>query len=351
MTTPFQKEPPLSIPELDPVKKQMDSGSLVFAIYLAGGDDFIANGALELMEADLKKTSTVITTERLDAEPAKTEAWARLGEIAIYVPMFDDGTLVLITGCGKGEKLPSELKRMISSWPPHVRLVLTGNRKSETSPMAKAIKEVGVAVAVADLKDRAAQTLVERLAAENKITLAPGVSFLILDLVGPDRGSIEAAVTALADYLGPGGKATAENLQGLVLRSRKSNPWDLDEAISNRNLKLAIKIATRDVEDAKDPKSQAIRIMYGVNRHARNLLIACDLVKQRVDDKTAMKSLNLSWPFMWERLRKATSRYTHHELVTFLNQAVDTDLRFKRGNVAPAVLVTDLLTRLIGPGR
>ena len=79
--------------------------------------------------------------------------------------------------------------------------------------MAKAIKEVGVAVAVADLKDRAAQILVERLAAENKTTLAPGVSFLILDLVGPDRG-IEAAVTALADYLGPGGKATAENLQG-----------------------------------------------------------------------------------------------------------------------------------------
>ena len=70
---------------------------------------------------------------------------------------------------------------------------------------------------------------------------------------------------------------------------------------------------TRDVEDAKDPKSQAIRIMYGVNRHARNLLIACDLVKQRVDEDSHEKPKS----FMAIHVGKAEKRDSRYTIMNW----------------------------------
>lgn len=341
----------MQIPELDGLRKTIAGGAAVPIVLVSGGDDAVVQAVVELLSEYLARTASPVAVERLDAEPARTEAWTRLAEVASVVPMFGEGSVLAITGCGKGEKVPAELKVLLASWPPHLRVVLSANRKTDATPLGKAVKAVGQVVSLADLKDRAAEGLAERVAREHGISLGAGVSRLLIDLVGPDRAAIESAVQALAGYLGPGGRASEADLQGLVQRSRKSNPWDLDEAISARDLARALKIAVRDVEDAKDGKAQAMRILYGVLRHARKMLVTRDLVAQRIDDKTAMKRLGVNWPFMWERLRDGASRYTRAELETFLGSAVETDLRFKRGHTGPAVLVTDLLTRLIGPPR
>ncbi len=341
----------VKIPELDGLLKAIDGGESVPVVLVSGGDDAVVKAVVALLAKDLGRTASPVGVERLDAEPARTEAWGRLVEVASAVPMFGEGTILVITGCGKGEKVPAELKSLLASWPPHVRVALFANRKTESTPLGKAVKAVGQVVSLADLKDRAAEGLAEQAARDQQITLGPGVSRLLIDLVGVDRGAIESAVKVLAGYLGPGGRATDSDLQGLVQRSRKSNPWDLDEAISSRDLARALKIAVRDVEDAKDGKTQAMRILYGVLRHARKMLVTKDLVAQRIDAKVAMKRVGVNWPFMWERLRDGAARYSQPELEAFLAAAVDSDLRFKRGHTRPAVLVTDLLTRLIGVPR
>ncbi len=341
----------MKIPELDGLKKALDGGGSVPIVFLSGGDDGVFQAVVDLLADDLRRTASPVAIERLDAAPARTEAWDRLATVASDVPLFGEGTVLAITGCGKGEKVPGELKSLLTSWPPHIRVALAGDRKAEGSPLGKAVKGTGQVVGVADLKDRAAEALADQAARERGITLGPGVTHVLIDLVGPDRGAIEAAVQALADYLGKGARAAPSDLQGLVQRSRKASPWDLDEAISARDLARALKIAVRDVEDAKDPKAQAIRILYGVLRHARKLLVARDLVSRRLDDKAAMKRLGVNWPFMWERLRDGAARYTRQELEAFVVQAVETDVRFKRGHTRPTVLVTELLTRLIGTPR
>lgn len=341
----------MQIPELDGLRKTITGGASVPIVFVSGGDDAVVQAVVELLSEDLARTASPVAVERLDAQPARTDAWDRLAEVGSALPMFGEGTVLAISGCGKGEKVPAELKSLLASWPPHIRVVLAGNRKAESTPLGKAVKAVGQVVSLADLKDRAAEGLADRAAREHGISLGAGVSRLLIDLVGVDRGAIESAVQALAGYLGAGGRASEADLQGLVQRSRKSNPWDLDEAISARDLARALKIAVRDVEDAKDGKAQAMRILYGVLRHARKLLVTRDLVAQRIDDKAAMKRLGVSWPFMWERLRDGAARYSRAELETFLAAAVATDLRFKRGHTRPAVLITDLLSRLIGPPR
>lgn len=341
----------LKIPELDPLRKAIAGGTSVPVVFVSGGDEAVGQAVVELLAEDLRRTASPVTVERLDAEPARSDAWSRLADVAAAVPMFGEGTVLSIAGCGKGATVPAELKSLLASWPPHLRVVLLAERKAEGSPLGKAVKAAGQVVSLADLKDRAAEGLAEQAARDRGVVLGPGVPALLIDLVGPDRGAIDAAVQALAEYLGPGGRASPADLQGLVQRSRKANPWDLDEAISARDLARALKIAVRDVEDARDGRSQALRILYGVMRHVRRMLVASDLVRRRVDDKTAMKRLGVSWPFMWERLRDGAARYTQAELAAFLAGAVDVDLRFKRAQTRPAVLVTDLLTRLIGAAR
>lgn len=341
----------MTIPEVEDLKRALAAGGKSAAVLLAGGDDAVREGVLEAVGDDLKRTASPVSIVRLDAEPAKTDAWQRLGAMTQENPLFGEGTVALFTGVGSGAKIPPELAAFLEAPAPHLRLVLCAESKAGKGPLATKVAPVGQVIVPAMLKDAQAQALISKAAREAGITLDSRAQDALLDLVGSDRAAIDTAISLLAEFAGPGGRVTEGDLVGLVQRSRRPAPWDLQDAISERNLAKAVKVALRDLEDAKDPRGEAIVLFYKISRQVRTLRVAQALVARGADAGESMKRLDLKHDFKWDMTKRGAARYQPAELDAFLREAHEADIRIKRGNAGPEPVILDLLARLMSGGK
>ncbi len=341
----------MTIAEVEDLKHLLAQGGKAFAILVAGGDEAVRDGIFDAVVEDLKRTAAPVTTARLDADGAKTDAWHKLAAIAQEAPLFGEGTVALLTGVGSGAKVPPELSAILQSPPSHLRLVLLAEGRSAKSPLATLVATVGQVIAPAILKDDQAQSLISRAAREAGIALDSKAQEALLDLVGADRAAIDAAIHLLREFAGEGGRVTEADLMGLVQRSRRPAPWDLQDAIYDRNLAKAAKVAQRDLEDAKDSRGEAIILFHKITRQVRTLRTAQALVARGADTDECMKRLELKRDFQWDKTKRGAARYKASELDAYLKEAPASEVRIKRGNAGSEPLVLDLLARLIGGGR
>ena len=186
-------------------------------------------------------------------------------------------------------------------------------------------------------------------------SLAVGMGLAMLMLLagflnGEMGGALDTAIRLLAEFAGPGGQVAERDLVGLVQRSRKPAPWDLTDAIQDRDLARALRIASRELDDAKDPKGEAIVLFHRIMRQVRTLRATQALLERNARADEAMERLGIKHSFPWEKAQRGAARYRPAELDAFLREALDAETRLKRGHAGPEALVTDLLARLIGGG-
>jgi DNA polymerase-3 subunit delta len=326
----------MKIPEVESLREALASGASIPMVLLAGGDDAVREGVVKVMTGG---SSAVV---RLDAAPERTDAWQRLDEIVATVPMFGERTVVLVTGysCVKNPTLDAFLAGPAD----HVRVVLCADRKHEKAAFAKEIAAKGRVIAPEEVRDSQAKGLVFAAAKVAGLKVEDHAATVIGDMVGSDRTAIETAIAMLREYKGPGEVVTDADLPGLVSRTRKSPPWDLDDAIAAKDLGRAVKAACRMLEE---PKGSAMGILFHVARYARKLLVARALIARKTPDSEAMKTLKLS-PYPWKKLTDASRQYTDRQLRDFLKELPRWETLFKRGDKdGQDALVTDLLARLI----
>jgi DNA polymerase III delta subunit len=337
----------MRIPEVEDLRQALKDGARVPVVLVAGGDDAVRDGIVAVLADDLKTACSSVTTLRFDAEPAKTDAWARLDEAAGSVPMFGEGTLVVVYGVD-GVKVPEELRRFLAGPPAHVRLALFASRK--TGALAKSVTEVGRVVAPADVRDRDAAGLAQAEARAAGISLDSRAATALVDMVGTDRGQIQAAVAAFQAFKGKGARVAEEDLRGLVQRTRETKPWDLGDAINALDLKTALKIGGRELEDGG--RGAIVGLLHRIVRHSRQLLTARELVDAGTSDEQAMEALKIK-EYPWKKLREACSRFPASRLRAFLRDAPALETLAKRSeqNASPEAVLADVLIRLIGAPR
>jgi DNA polymerase III delta subunit len=341
----------VTIPEVEDLKRVLAGGGPSSAILVAGGDEAVREGLLDAVVADMKRVASPVAIVRLDADGAKTDAWQKLGALAQEAPLFGEGTVALVGSVGSGAKVPPELTAFLASPPPHLRAVLLAEPKSAKSPLATQVAPVGQVIAPAALRDGDAGTLISRAAKEAGVALDSRAQEALADLVGADRAAIDTAIHLLREFAGEGGRVTEADLAGLVQRSRRPLPWDLQDAIYDRNLPKAAKVAQRELEDAKDPRGEAIILFHKITRQVRTLRAAQALVERGADADECMKRLELKRDFQWDKTKRGAARYQVAELDAYLKEAPAAEIRIKRGNAGSEPLVLDLLARLLSGGR
>jgi DNA polymerase III delta subunit len=341
----------VTIAEVEDLRRVLEKGGPAAAVLVAGGDDAVREGLIEAMAADLKRTAAPVSIARLDAEGAKTDAWSRLAALASDAPLFGEGTVVAITSVGSGAKIHPDLAGFLDSPAPHLRVLFFAEGKAAKSALATKVGVIGQVIVPATLKDRQIQALISQATREAGIGMDGRTQDALLDLVGTDRAALDAAMHLLVEFAGKGGRVTEADLVGLVQRSRRPAPWDLQDAVSERDLGKAVKIAVRELEDARDPRGEAISLYHKIVRQVRTLRTAQALVARGASSSESMERLGLKHDFKWDMTKRGAARYQAAELDTFLKAAPAAEIRIKRGSAGPEPLILDLLAGLIAGGK
>lgn len=334
----------MHIPEVEDLRRAIAEGRSVPVVLVLGGDDAVYEGVANVLCDDLKKQFISVTRMRLDAEPSRSNVWSALTEVASTIPMFNEGTLVIIAGVDC-VIVPEALRQFLSAPPSHVRLLLISDKK--TGPLVKLIEKAGRVISPAELRDREAVALVQTLARNNGLLFDLRTASALIDMVGTDRAQIEATLTTLMAYKGKGARVVEEDLRGLVHRTRENKRWDLEDAIYERDLKRALKVASRELEDS--PKGAVVNLLHDILRIARQLLLASEMIESGTSDEAAMSALKLK-DYPWKKLKEATSRFSKKRLIAFLREGPVLEILVKRSeqNASPEAVITDILFRLIG---
>jgi len=340
----------MQLPETRELEEALKGGAPVFAVLVAGEDEAVREAVVRLVQGDLARTCSPVEVKRADAGPPKSDAWDRVKADAQAAPLFGEGVVWVVENPGSGAQGTKELASVLETRPPHLRLVLLADDKARTGALAKAVAAAGRVVLAQIPKAREAQRMIQALAREAGIALDPRAQEALADLVGPDRAALEGVMRSLRDLAGPGGRVREGDLLGMVQRTRQNAAWDLPDAVVERDLRKALKVALRDLEDAKDPRREVLRILGKVARQVQQIRTAQDLVARKVPAEEAMETLNLRHDFKWEALRKGAARYAPEELEAFLREAMTWETRLKRLHGRPETFVTAVMTRLILPG-
>jgi len=336
----------VKIAEVEDLARELAAGRGAPIALVAGGDDAVRDGVVRVLADRMREGGAAVSVVRLDAEPARTDAWSRLAETASAVPLFGEAFVLAVSGCDAA-KAPAELKAFLDSPAPHVGLALFADRKAAKSGLARAVAAVGHVLAPADLREAAAVRVATELAREAGLRMDQRAASALVDMVGSDRAALAGAIESLAEYKGKGGAVVEEDLRGLVTRTRKAAPWDMDEAVGARDLAKAVRLASREIQDSPD---RLLRVFNGVVRHARQMLSAKGLVARHETDAKAMEELKIGFDFQWRRLRDAAARYSREELAAFLRDVPRLETQAKRGYASDEAFITHVLARLIGNG-
>lgn len=336
----------MKIPEVEELSRHLAKGQPLPVVLVAGGDDAVHDGVEALLSGSLEQTGATVSTVHLDAGPAKSDAWERLGQVADNPPMFGEGFVVAVSNCDAA-KVSGELKAFLESPAPHVRLALFADRKAARSGLGKAVGKVGKVISPKDLREPAAVRVAGQEAREAGLRMDSRTAAALVDLVGGDRSAIATAVKALRDYRGEGGVVGEEDLRGLVTRTSKPAPWDLDDAVAARNLGRCLKVVIRNLEDGRKPG----QVFYTITNLARRLLVAKDLASRGATQEESMERLGINHPFPWKRIREASARYEKAELEAFIKDVPRLDLLVKRKNASEETVFTAILSQLVGRKR
>jgi len=340
----------LKIDEIEQLRADLSKGAAIQMVYVAGGDDGVIDAVVEVLSTDAMARGSETKVIRLDASGAKSDAWDQFAEIASAFPMFDEKTIVVMSGCAGGARVPEGARPFMEDPPSFMSMVFSADRKTAASPLAKLVKAKGRVLDFKELRDQQARALAVAGARDAGIILDGPAADALIDMIGTDLGAIDSAVSSLSGLVPQGGgqvRVGVSDLAGLVRRTKKHAPWDIDEAIERRDIPRAVKVAIREIQDARDQRSRAIGLYNSVLRRVRLILIASDMVRDRIPATEAMEAMNIKFPFMYERLVDATKKYRRQELENFLKSAVDHEIRMKRGMVGPETQMVELLVSLM----
>jgi len=333
----------MRIGEVEALREAIAKGAQVPVVLLAGGDDAAREGIEEVLAEALRRHCSPVSMVRMDVATQKDEVWERLADLGANVPLFGDGFVVSIANCDAA-KAPEALKRFLADPPFHLRLALFGDRKAEKTGLGKAVAAVGRVITVADVREPVAVRLAIDAARDAGLVLDPHAAQVLVDLVGTDRAAIASAIETFTTFRGTGGRIGEDDLRGLVTRTRKAPPWELDDAIGARDLQKALKVVLHELEGSS---ANAMRVLSGITRLARQLLLARELVASRVTDQDAMERLGIRFAFQWERLRTASGRFRTADLQAFLKDVPGMEMQAKRGPAHAQTLVIGVLCRLL----
>jgi DNA polymerase III subunit delta len=331
-------------PERD-VVAEVRAGHIEPVYYLYGKEQFLVQRALDAIRAAVLDPRTqAFNLDAIDCKEAKEGARnaERILGAARTVPMMAARRLVLVRDADGLS--PDDLETLLPYLgDPHETtcLVFVAQGADLRRRFFLELKKTGGLAKFEPLYERRLPPWIEAEARGLGHGVEPGASQLLCDVVGADLAALSQALEQLSLFVGPKQRITVAAVEELVAETRQHSVFDLANAVGERDTRKALYQCQRMLQ-AREP---AIRILFMLTRHFRQLWIARDAVAQHLDREEAARRIGIP-PFFVDGLMTQARRFDERGLARAMEALYGADAALKSSRAGDEVVLERLLVDL-----
>jgi DNA polymerase-3 subunit delta len=168
---------------------------------------------------------------------------------------------------------------------------------------------------------------------------------LLVNLLGPDMGQLDQALTKLSIYVGAASKIDVDDVDKLVGSSRAEDTWKIFDAIGKGNMGEALGILDRLFDQGED----SLRILGAFSWNLRRLAQAGRLAQNGQPIHTALAEVGLP-SFKARECEQQLRHLGRRRLDKIFDWLIETDLGLKGSSqLPPRTLMERLVVNLARP--
>ena len=257
------------------VAEQVRKGEVAPVYCLYGEEEYRREQALnQLLDALLAEGARDLNLDQI--RPGEAETGSILGS-ARTLPFLAPRRVVLIRGVEElSREQQEELLAYLDDPCPTSCLVLAARRLDLRTRLAAALQKKGMLLRFDRLEAESLKESLLAAANEQGVRLQPEAINLLMALVGDDFRQLIYNVEKLALFVGEHKEISAKDVEALVGETRVRSIFQLTDAVSSRNLDIALRCLTSLLESGEEP----LAIIGMLARQIRLLIRAKALQEQ-----------------------------------------------------------------------
>ncbi len=231
---------------------------------------------------------------QLEQALATARTFPMMGPLRLVV-LRNGADLLAPDGAVKGRTKPSAgdlelLGAYLEDPEPRSLLVLLGEKVDRRRKACKQIEKVGALLEFKPLRAHELPGWVRHRAGRMDLRLDADAADLLAEAVGEDLGSVERALEKLALYVGARRRASREDVESCVARTRLHAIYEIMDAVGNRKAGLALSLVHRLLQD---PEHQPIVLFNVIARQMHRVAKANALIADGVSRNEMAARLNM----------------------------------------------------------
>lgn len=329
------------VPSVIEIEKELKKGDLKPVYYIFGEDSYGFDSAKELIE---KKAGALISSD-FDKENYYGENKS-FNEIISAASTFPFGTGKKLIIYKQAEKARDKKELAVYANSPSEFTILVcfhdGSISSVESEPFKSLKAKGFIYESKELKGSA---LVEWLIAQTELNgkkLSEENAQVMIDIVGENRGLIEAQLDKIFTYLAEKKEVTLEVIQALSTELKQFSIFDLQNAIGKKDKATAMRVAFNLLDNGTEP----VVFVAMLNRYFTGLAKIGEMMANRVPEKEAARIVG-THPYYYKNYVDAKKRYSDENIADAFRALLKADLSIKSTSLEEKTVISLLIAEII----
>jgi len=329
------------LPDRD-VVAEVRAGRVAPVYYLCGKEQFLVQRALAAIRAAvLDPRSAAFNLDTVDCKEGAHHA-ERILAAARTLPMMARRRLVLVKDAD--ELKPEDLEALLPylGGPAETTcLVFVASNADLRRRFFLELRKMGGLAKFEPLYERQLPAWIEAEARGLGHDLEPGAAHLLCDVIGSDLAQLAQALEQLSLFVGPRQRLTVAAVEEVCAETRQHSVFDLANAVGQRDVRKALHQCRRMLQ-AREP---AIRILFMLTRHFRQLWIARELASQRLDRDEVARRIGIP-PFFVDGLVTQARSFDEPALARALEALYGADRALKSSHAGDEMVLERLVVGL-----
>ncbi len=314
--------------------KEIEQGKLVPIYFFFGEEVYIVEQLIKaIVEKGTEQATRDFNCDILDAET--TDGKTVVG-IASSFPLMCDRRIVVVKNVQKFS--PSDRKQLLSYVQTPLEstsLVLTAGKIDRRQSFYTFLLKYSSWVECRKLYENQAVDWVKHQLKEKGVDISREGALLLVQQVGTSMWNLANEIEKLLTFSWGKDKLDLDDVTGVVGLSRQFNTWEFTDAVANKNLKNALTIMSRLLEEGQSP----VGLIVNLSQRIFLLTEIRAMLNKGMNHNEVIKSMGLNFYFGKLYVNQAV-KFTDRELELAVGILLKADFYIKTGRMDSNMVIT-----------